>query len=80
MSPLLRKVGKKPWDDTFKDEMITVCSHCKKIMTVNNGWKEMTEIPNVDLTKYEKSHGVCPECSKIYYPEFMAQRESKNIG
>ena len=43
--------------------MTTVCSGCARIK-VNGEWVIVPDRPATD----RDSHGICPDCSKIYYP------------
>lgn len=49
--------------------LLPVCSRCKKIRNKNGEWEDMEKYLSkkhqIDFT-----HGLCPECLKIIYPEY----------
>jgi len=52
--------------------IIPICSNCKKIRSDKNSWENMeTYIQNHSEAKF--SHGICPDCVKILYPEIYDQ-------
>jgi hypothetical protein len=61
----------------FKLEgILPICSNCKKIKLENadpenqDSWIEIENYIS-NRTKAQFSHGICPECIKKLYPEFM---------
>jgi len=52
--------------------MITVCSGCHRIK-VNGEWVIVPDRPATD----QDSHGICPDCRKIFYPEMVGKNEVK---
>jgi hypothetical protein len=61
--------------------MLPICSHCKKIRDDQGYWKQLEEF----ISKHSDaqfSHGICPECLKLHYPEVhfakLAEDAKKN--
>jgi len=55
--------------------MLPICSSCKKIRDKGDCWK------NVDLlieehTDADFTHGICPECVKALYPEYVQRLQN----
>ena len=50
--------------------MLPICSHCKKIRDDKGYWNQV-EAYITQHSEAEFSHGLCPECLKIHYPEFL---------
>ncbi|MCB2145618.1 MAG: hypothetical protein KQI81_04035 [Deltaproteobacteria bacterium] len=49
--------------------IVPICSFCKKIRN-DQGYWDQVEVYVRQHTEANFSHGVCPECLKIHYPEF----------
>lgn len=50
--------------------ILPLCSHCKKIRTQEGAWEEV----DIYIDKHSQadiSHGICPDCLKIHYPEYQ---------
>lgn len=45
-----------------------VCAHCGRVRTADNKWRRVSKLI-VQSPFTELSHGLCPECSKIHYPD-----------
>ncbi len=58
--------------DTIKTlhGIIPICSNCKKIRDDKGSWNQM-EAYISKHSEAEFSHGICPECVKELYPEFV---------
>ncbi len=49
--------------------IIPICAHCKKIRDDQGYWEQLeTYLHEHSHAKF--SHGICPECIKVHYPEF----------
>jgi len=48
--------------------LLPICSHCKKIRTVDSDWKQI-EIYIREHSEAEFSHSICPDCLKEHYSE-----------
>jgi len=48
---------------------LPICSHCKKIRDDKGYWNQIESYIR-DRSDAEFSHGICPECTKKYYPDF----------
>lgn len=49
--------------------ILPTCSHCKKIRDEQGRWHPI-ESYIAERTEAEFSHGFCPECIPIYFPEY----------
>jgi DNA-binding response OmpR family regulator len=58
------------------EEMMPMCSYCKKIRDDQNYWQQIESYIN-ERTGTEISHSVCPECyQRVVVPEIARLRES----
>ena len=58
--------------------IIPICASCKKIRDDKGYWNQVEAYVR-DHSEAEFSHGICPECMKELYPEFMREKtESKS--
>ena len=48
--------------------IIPICANCKKIKTDKGSWTQMESYIS-EHSDAEFSHGICPNCSEILYPE-----------
>jgi len=48
--------------------ILRICASCKKIQEENGDWQQM-EIYIRDRAQVEFSHGVCPQCVGLWFPE-----------
>ena len=51
-------------------EILPICMHCKNIRD-DKGYWEKVETYVSSHTDTQFSHGICPECLKKYYPEYV---------
>ncbi len=49
---------------------IPICAHCKKIRDGNEKWVPIESFLK-DRTQADFSHGICPDCVKLLYPDFI---------
>lgn len=49
--------------------LLPICSSCKKIRDENDNWVQM-EVYVRDRTGADFSHGICPDCLRLHYPQF----------
>ncbi|GEM_PF-3223853 len=56
-------------------EILPICTFCKKIPDGSGNWETVEEYMQ-KKTKYDFSHGICPDCMKKKYPEY-ADKDSK---
>jgi hypothetical protein len=57
-------------DIKLLEGILSVCSFCKKIRDDNNEWNKMETY----ISKHsgvEFSHGLCPDCGKEHYPDYL---------
>jgi len=54
--------------------MLPICCVCKKIRTGSGNWQQM-EMYISDHSEARFSHGLCPDCAKEQYPEYVEKRE-----
>ncbi|HCE44310.1 MAG TPA: hypothetical protein DET40_12245 [Lentisphaeria bacterium] len=50
-------------------EILNICTYCKKICVDKKSW-ETIEGYMQSRTKYDFSHGICPDCMKEKYPDY----------
>ena len=47
---------------------ISICANCKKIKNTENQWEQIEKyITQHSLAQF--SHGICPDCAKLLYPD-----------
>jgi len=52
---------------------IPICANCKKIRNEENQWEQIEKyITQHSLAQF--SHGVCPDCAKLLYPELYIDK------
>jgi hypothetical protein len=56
--------------------MLPICASCKKIRN-DEGYWEQIEAYLKDHSEVNFSHGICPDCAKLLYPDFF--REAKKF-
>jgi DNA-binding response OmpR family regulator len=49
--------------------ILPICANCKRIRDDHGYWNQV-EVYIRDHTEVEFSHGICPECIKVLYPEY----------
>jgi hypothetical protein len=54
--------------------ILPICCHCKKIRNDQGDWEQM-EVYVSRRSKADFSHGVCPDCLEIHYPEYRCVEE-----
>ena len=60
--------------DKENEKFLLICSHCKSIKDEQDNWQLVEQYVGEHLaTKF--SHGMCPKCSKKYYPKFFDTEE-----
>ena len=52
--------------------MIPICASCKKIRTDEGYWSSIEQYIS-EHSEATFSHGVCPECAKLLYPELLKE-------
>jgi len=58
--------------------MIPICAKCKKIENGNNKWTVFEEY-FFEKIGLEFTHGICPDCIREIYPEYLEIQESKIV-
>ena len=56
---------------------LPICSHCKKIRDDKGYWNQI-ELYIQKHSGTEFSHGICPECAKMYYPDYVRSGPNKS--
>ncbi len=61
--------------------LLPTCCHCKSIRDEQGRWQPM-EIYVMQRTRSAFSHGICPDCARLHYPEFdlSSEKDPKNTG
>lgn len=57
---------------------LPICAHCKKIRDDEGYWQQIKNYIR-DHSEAEFSHGICPDCAKELYSEFLGEEEKKAI-
>lgn len=57
------------------DQLIPICSHCKKVRDNRGFWKKIEQLL-ADRGDLLFSHSLCPECLIVHYPEYPQQPPS----
>lgn len=52
------------------EKFLPICSFCKKIRDENNQWHSVESYIS-GKTNTEFSHGICPDCAKRYYQDYI---------
>ena len=47
--------------------LMAICSYCKMIRNSEGFWRELDQASQHSETEF--SHGICPSCLEILYPE-----------
>jgi len=53
--------------------ILPICSKCKKIRDDKGYWKQIEEYIS-NNSEADFSHGICPECTELLYPEFYKKQ------
>jgi PAS domain S-box-containing protein len=61
------------------DGLLPICSNCKKIRNDKGDW-QVVEAYISEHTDATFTHGVCPECMKILYPNYVQGNHKKTTG
>lgn len=56
----------------LKDRILPVCANCHSIRHLNGEWEELSLFLD-KLLRSNCSHGICPECLRELYPEFIQE-------
>jgi len=56
--------------------LIPICSYCKKIRNDSGYWKQLEEYIK-EFFNTEFSHGICPECMKLHFPEILKKKNNE---
>ncbi|GEM_PF-5829231 len=54
--------------------LLPICSHCKKIRDDKGYWNQI-ELFIRDHSNAKFTHGMCPECSREFYPQLFNKKE-----
>ena len=55
--------------------ILPICMHCKKIRDDSGYWSQV-EVYIHDHSGVDFSHGICPDCMKSHYSEYLGDRSS----
>jgi hypothetical protein len=56
--------------------IIPICSACKKIRDDEGFWHQVESYIETH-SHVEFTHGICPECTKMLYPDYFAQKTNR---
>jgi PAS domain S-box-containing protein len=54
------------------DGLVPICAHCKKIRDDKGYWNQLEKYI-LDHTDATLTHGICPDCAKLYFPGIAAK-------
>jgi PAS domain-containing protein len=57
--------------------LLPICAHCKKIRDDKGSWNHLEKYV-AERTEAVFSHGICPECAKKHYPEYLGRATEGN--
>jgi PAS domain S-box-containing protein len=57
--------------------LIPICAQCKKIRDDKGYWQQV-EVYVREHSEAKFSHGLCPECTKLLFPELQEKRKGGN--
>ena len=60
----------------YLEGILPVCASCKKIRDDKEGWQQIEEYIR-DRSAVDFSHGICPDCARKLYPEWLAEKDQK---
>lgn len=84
-----REISNRKRDEAVKDQLIwelqqalaganaltgvlPICASCKKIQNEEGNWQQI-ELYIRERAQVEYSHGMCPECAQLWFPEQHGQ-------
>jgi len=68
----LKKASEKV--DTLKS-LLPICASCKKIRDDMGYWHQVEDFVR-EHSNLEFSHGLCPDCAKVLYPDFYQKQKA----
>ena len=57
--------------------VLLICASCKKIQNEAGKWQQI-EVYLRDRAQVEFSHGMCPECSRLWFPDQFEKKPDKS--
>ncbi len=58
---------------------IPICAHCKNIRDDSGYWNKLESYLQ-ENSDAQLSHGICPECAKKYYGEYLTEKDKELSG
>lgn len=52
------------------EKLLPVCAHCKKIRDSKSNWHDIEDYIE-KVTETQISHGICPDCLRTHFPEYI---------
>ncbi len=52
--------------------LIDICAHCRKVMDAQGKWSTVEDYVERH-SEAAFTHGICPECARIYFPDHVPQ-------
>jgi len=52
------------------NDLLPICSGCKKIRDDKGYWSQIESYISAH-SKTQFSHGLCPDCAKYYFPDYV---------
>ena len=57
--------------------IIPICANCKKIRDDKGFWNRVEDYIETYIKDVKFSHGICPDCVEILYPEYSKRKREK---
>jgi hypothetical protein len=70
------QVSVRPKEQDVFEGIVTVCSGCKRVPEGDGLWLPLEVVVNRHFG-VQFSHGICPECTKVLYPEYHERQVRK---
>jgi PAS domain S-box-containing protein len=60
-------------------EMLPMCSSCRRIRDDEDGsWHQLEKYLSKTKSGTQVSHGICPECTRELYPDYMRRKDARD--
>jgi hypothetical protein len=66
-----------PNDGCKPSGIIPICASCKKVRDSHGNWNVADNLYAYNIS-FRMSHGLCPDCVHVLYPDFELRPETKS--
>ena len=73
---LISDLGKALSEVKTLSGLLPICSSCKKVRDDTGYWNQIESYIR-DRSDVQFSHGICPDCARILYPEYYERKSKK---